>query len=175
MDGSHGNCAGSGRDLAAVSDLAPNPAASIRAAQVRLERATAKAGLENDPLGDCFAALTDCLGAMGELHADMKAGGARGLTPEGEAALVTALVQRVGREVGASLVRRARADLIRTGLFGAALLVGATALAGSVAYATGRIHGAAARVAELCQGTALQAQPKGGVSCSFWFVAPDRK
>ena len=49
-----------------------------------MERATAKAGLENDPLGDCFAALTDCLGAMGELHADMKAGGARGLTPEGE-------------------------------------------------------------------------------------------
>ena len=153
---------------AAPSPEPADPAASIRAAQLRLERATAKAALESDPLGDCFAALSDCLGAMGELHADMKAGGARGLTPEAEAALV----QRVGREMRVGLSALPRAHLLRTSVFGATILVGAMALAGGVAYAVGHSKGGDARIAELCQGTAVQLQPKGGTACSFWLTPP---
>lgn len=98
--------------------------------------------------------------------------GARGLTPEGETALVAALVHRVGREVGVRLAPLPRVHLLRTGLLGATILIGVMALAGGISYAVGRAHGAAARVNELCQGAALQVQPKGGVSCSFWFMAP---
>ena len=148
-----------------------DPVALIRAAQARLERAAAKAGLESDPLGDCFAALGDCLGAMGEMHADMKAGGARGLTPEGEAALSS----RVIREVRVGLAILPRAHLLRTSLFGAAILTGAVLLTAAIAYPLGRTHGAEARIAALCQGPAVQPQPKGGTACSFWLVAPARE
>ena len=101
--------------------------------------------------------------------------GARGLTPEAETALVTALVQRVGREVNNGLARRARADVLRTGLLGVAVLSGAMTLAGAVCYGIGRAQGGDARVAELCQGSALKTEAKGGVSCLFWLTPPSRQ
>ena len=145
-----------------------DPAAAIRAAQERLRRAAAKAGLENDPLGDCFAALSDCLGVMGDLRASMQADVARGLTPEGEAELV----QRIGREVKIGLAAMPRAHLLRTGLLGAGVMLGAMVAAGAVAYAVGHSRGGDARVAELCQGPAVQDQAKGGTACTFWLTPP---
>lgn len=94
--------------------------------------------------------------------------GARGLTPEGEAALV----QRIGREVGVRLAPLPRAHLLRTSLLGAAVLFGVAALTGATAYTLGRAQGGDARVAALCQGTAVQPQAKGGTACSFWLTPP---
>ena len=168
MDGAYGVRPEPDQLLAAVSEAATSdPAAAIRVAQDRLRRAAAKAGLENDPLGDCFDALSDCLGAMGDLRASMKADVARGLTPEGE----EELVRRITREVRIGLAAMPRAQLLRTSLLGAGVVLGAMALAGAVAYAVGHSKGGESRVTELCQGPAVQAQ-KGGTSCSFWLVPP---
>ena len=132
-----------------------------------------RAVLPDDPIAPLLDAMAEREVRMEGLVREFrdKLDGARGLTPEGEAALV----QRVGREVGVRLAPLPRAHLLRTGLIGALVLVGGMALAGGVAYALGHARGGDARIAEICTGAALQAQPKGGVSCAFWFVPPPKQ
>lgn len=96
-----------------------------------------------------------------------KLDGARGLTPEGE----TALVARVGRAVDARLSGLPRSHLLRTGLFGAALLLAASGIGGGIGYALGHSRGASEAVMERCRGEALR-ESGGGLACSFWVRAP---
>ena len=140
-----------------------DPLERIKAAQERLQRAAVRGGLENDPLGECFAALSDCLGVMGDVQVRMGEGGARGLTKEGEAELV----HRVGREVKASVPIWSRALSMRASLVGA-LLGGLLVLAATgVGYGVGR--SGEPRISSVCQGAALQKKPEG-VVCAFWWI-----
>lgn len=97
--------------------------------------------------------------------------GARGLTPEGEAALI----RQIDRRVDARLSALPRAHLLRTGLLGAAALFAVAVLSGLGAYAVGHSRGGDTRVAALCQGAAVREQPTGGTACTFWLVPPADK
>lgn len=132
-----------------------------------------RAILPDDPIAPLLDAMAERDARMEALVREFrdKLDGARGLTAEGE----RDLVQRIGREVGSSLARRARADVLRTGLLGVAVLSGAMGLAGAVCYGVGRAQGGDLRIAQICTGAAVQVQAGDGLSCSFWIKQPTKE
>lgn len=145
----------------------------------RAEEYCARAGMEKDsPLRLALITAVEAAEAAGEAVR----GGARGLTPEGEAELI----RRVSREVTIATWREASRIASGIGLATAAMLAVAGLLLAGAGYAVGRwdgmrqgaaaVEGAAflAQVAALNDARALadgcrrtERQEKGGIACDL--------
>jgi len=128
----------------------PDLAEAIRAAQEEMARAIQLGGLTNDPIRYTFAAMSAHLGASLRIAEDIRASagiGARGLTPEGEDALLDRMSRAVASGADERAATLARAHNWRTVFLVMATVVGLTAVALASGYWTGLNAGRAEQAA----------------------------
>ena len=130
-------------------------AEAIRAAQEEMARAVQLGGLTNDPIRYTFGAMSAHLGASLRIAEDIRASagiGARGLTPEGEKALVERVSSAVAVGADERAARPAGAHNRRTVVLVAVTLLGVALVAAASGWWAGRDAGraeAAATAADL--------------------------
>jgi hypothetical protein len=153
--------------------------ALVSEAQASLAQGVEKAGLGRDPYRFMMAALAEALGVLPAFvrRLDGTVEHARHPMDAEMRDKIVAVYERQAR-----LERQDRLALARTGAWKGwrrRVLISAGIVLvllgeGAGLFAAGWSHGAVARVAELCQGSAVREQD-GGQTCAFWLFPPLRK